>query len=258
LLTRTQEQSPTKVQWVGNRSLPGVRPTCPASLVRHRSTLLRPFRAGMLGAFGQVQVDALTRVGSPVRRGTVVDCYMAQQSSIPGIGANDFSRQSPIVHLVALCLFIEHGIEGRGTFLRLALLLERRPNFRALGPGHDRGQLGVGSPFLEMRNWAMRTSTRAAPKPEHRRYGENGRTSTQNPEPRHQVAVTRLDVHHTVGGSHAERPIKGSDRSGSARQRPAEGDSAVTTTNTLEAAPSTSSTTWTAHGPRPTVARRCS
>ena len=156
----------------------------------------------MLGAFGQVQVDALTSVGSTGRRGTVVDCYMAQR---PGDGSERRSRQSPIVHLVALRLFIEHGIEGRGTFLRLARLLERRPNFRALGPRHNRGRLGVGSPFLAMRNWAMRTTTRAAPKPGHTRSGEHGARAAQNPESRHQVAVTRLDVHHTVGGSVSER-----------------------------------------------------
>ncbi len=92
----------------------------------------------MLGAFGEVQVDSLTRVGSTGRRGTVVDCYLAQH---PADGSERRSRQSPIVHLVALCLFIEHGIEGRGTFLRLALLLERRPNFRTLGPCHDLGRL---------------------------------------------------------------------------------------------------------------------
>ena len=122
----------------------------------------------------------------------------------------------------------------------------------------DRATIGVGSPVLEMRNWAM-----GRPRAPRRNLGTRdlanmGARAAQNPEPRHQVAVTRLDVHHTVGGSHTERPIKGSDRSRSARQRPAEGDSAVTTTNTLEAAPSTSSTTWTAHGPRLTVARRCS
>ena len=132
----------------------------------------------------------------------MVDCYMAQH---PGDGSERRSRQSPIVHLVALRLFIEHGIEGRGTFLRLARLLERRPNFRALGPRHNRGRLGVGSPFLAMRNWAMRTTTRAAPKPGHTRSGEHGARAAQNPESRHQVAVTRLDVHHTVGGSVSER-----------------------------------------------------
>jgi hypothetical protein len=164
-------------------------------------------------------------------------------------------RQSPIVHLVAQCLFIEHGIEGRGTFLRLALLLERRPKFpdaRTVprsGSAHQflRCEIGrCGRPRAPRRNLGTRD------------LANMGARAAQNPEPRHQVAVTRLDVHHTVGGSHTERPIKGSDRSRSARQRPAEGDSAVTTTNTLEAAPSTSSTTWTAHGPRPTVARRCS
>ena len=164
-------------------------------------------------------------------------------------------RQSPIVHLVAQCLFIEHGIEGRGTFLRLALLLERRPKFpdaRTVprsGSAHQflRCEIGrCGRPRAPRRNLGTRD------------LANMGARAAQNPEPRHQVAVTRLDVHHTVGGSHTERPIKGSDRSRSARQRPAEGDSAVTTTNTLEAAPSTSSTTWTAHRPRPTVARRCS
>ena len=196
MLTRTQEQSPTKVQWVGDRSLPGVRPTCPASLVRHRSTFLRPFCAGMLGAFGEVQVDALTRVGSPVRRGTVVDCYLAQQSSIPGIGANGASQQSPIVHLVALCLFIEHCIEGRGTFLRLALLLERRPKFPGArtaprsGSAHQflRCEIGrCGRPRAPRRNLGTRD------------LANMGARAAQNPEPRHQVAVTRLDVHHTVG-----------------------------------------------------------
>jgi len=70
----------------------------------------------MLGVFGQVQVHALTSVGSTGRRGTVVDCYLAQH---PGDGSERRSRQSPIVHLVALGLFIEHGIEGRGTLLVL-------------------------------------------------------------------------------------------------------------------------------------------
>ena len=152
----------------------------------------------MLGVFGQVQVHALTSVGSTGRRGTVVDCYLAQH---PGDGSERRSRQSPTVHLVALCLIIEHGIEGRGTFSCLARPLERRPNFRALGPRHDRDRLTI----LEMRNWAMRTTTRAAPKPGHTGSGHLGARAAQNPKPRHQVAVTRLDVHHTVGGSTAER-----------------------------------------------------
>ena len=42
----------------------------------------------------------------------------------------------------------------------------------------DRTTIGVGSPVLEMRNWAMRTTTRAAPKPGHTRSGELGRTSS--------------------------------------------------------------------------------
>ena len=42
----------------------------------------------------------------------------------------------------------------------------------------DRATIGVGSPVLEMRNWAMRTTTRAAPKPGHTRSGEHGRTSS--------------------------------------------------------------------------------
>ena len=136
------------------------------------------------------------------------------------------------MHLVALCLFIEHGIEGRGTFLRLALLLERRPKFpdaRTVprsGSAHQflRCEIGrCGRPRAPRRNLGTRD------------LANMGARAAQNPEPRHQVAVTRLDVHHTVGGSHTDRPIKGSDRSRSARQRPAEGDSAVTTTNTLEA-----------------------
>ena len=69
-----------------------------------------PSAPGCWAAFGQVQADALTRFGSPRRHGTVVDCYMAQH---PGDGYERRSRQSPIVHLVALSLLIEHGIEGR-------------------------------------------------------------------------------------------------------------------------------------------------
>ena len=154
---------------MGDRSLPGVRR--PRAQHRWSGSRLRPFSAGMLGVFGQVQVHALTSVGSTGRRGTVVDCYLAQH---PGDGSERRSRQSPTVHLVALCLIIEHGIEGRGTFSCLVRPLERRPNFRALGPRHDRDRLTI----LEMRNWAMRTTTRAAPKPGHTRSGEHGRTSS--------------------------------------------------------------------------------
>ena len=49
----------------------------------------------------------------------MVDCYVAQH---PGDGYERRSRQSPNVHLVALSLLFEHGIEGKGTFVRLARL----------------------------------------------------------------------------------------------------------------------------------------
>ena len=106
-----------------------------------------PSAPGCWAAFGQVQADALTRFGSPRRHGTVVDCYMAQH---PGDGYERRSRQSPIVHLLALSLLIEHGIDGRGAFVRMARLLELRPNFQPLAPRTDRGRLTI----LDMRNCA--------------------------------------------------------------------------------------------------------
>ena len=81
-----------------------------------------PSAPGCWAACGQVQADALIRIGSPRRHGTVVDCYMAQH---PGDGYERRSRQSPIVHLVAFSLLIEHGIDGKGTFVRMSRLLAR-------------------------------------------------------------------------------------------------------------------------------------
>ena len=78
------------------------------------------------------------------------------------------------MHLVAQCLFIEHGIEGRGTFLRLALLLERRPKFP---DARTVPRSGSAHQFLrcETGRWGR---PRAAPKPGHTRSGEHGRTSS--------------------------------------------------------------------------------
>jgi Family of unknown function (DUF5946) len=104
-----------------------------------------PSAPGCWASFGEIQADALTRFGTPRRHGTVVDCYMAQH---PGDGSDRRSRQSPIVHLVALSLLIEHGIDGKGAFVRMARLLERRPNFQPLVPRADRGRLTI----LDMRN----------------------------------------------------------------------------------------------------------
>ncbi len=181
MLTRTQEQSPTKVHRVGDRSLPGVRR--PPAQHRWSRSRLRPFSAGTLGVFGQVQVHALTSVGSTGRHGTVVDCYLAQH---PADGSERRSRQSPTVHLVALCLIIEHGIEGRGTFSCLARPLERRPNFRALEPRHDRDRLTslrceigrCGRPRAPRRNLGKRglanLGARAAQKPKPRCCNQTG------------------------------------------------------------------------------------
>jgi len=66
----------------------------------------------------------------------------------PGDGSDRRSRQSPIVHLVALALLIEHGIDGKAAFVRMARLLERRPTFQPLVPRADRGRLTI----LDMRN----------------------------------------------------------------------------------------------------------
>jgi len=104
-----------------------------------------PSAPGCWAAFGEVQADALIRFGSPRRHGTVVDCYMAQH---PGDGYERRSRQSPIVHLVALSLLIEHGIDGKGTFVRLARLLARQANFQPLAPRAELGRLTI----LDMRN----------------------------------------------------------------------------------------------------------
>jgi len=134
----------------------------------------------MLGVFGQVQVHALTSVGSTGRRGTVVDCYLAQH---PGDGSERRSRQSPTVHLVALCLIIEHGIEGRGTFSCLARPLERRPNFRALGPHHDRDRLTI----LEMRNWPC-----GRPRAPRRNLGTRGLATWAHEQPRIRNLVIKL------------------------------------------------------------------
>jgi len=78
------------------------------------------------------------------------------------------------VHLVAQCLFIEHGIEGSGTFLRLALLLERRPKFP---DARTVPRSGSAHQFLrcEIGRWGR---PRAPPKPGHTRSGEHGRTSS--------------------------------------------------------------------------------
>ena len=130
-----------------------------------------PSAPGCWAAFGQVQADALTRFGSPRRHGTVVDCYMAQH---PGDGYERRSRQSPVVHLVALSLLIEHGIEGKGTFVRLARLLERRPNFQPLAPRADRGRLTI---LNTAKSAPMPRTTRVAPKPGPVRSGERGCTS---------------------------------------------------------------------------------
>ena len=66
----------------------------------------------------------------------------------PGDGYERRSRQSPIVHLVALSLLIEHGIDGKGTFVRLARLLARQANFQPLAPRAELGRLTI----LDMRN----------------------------------------------------------------------------------------------------------
>jgi hypothetical protein len=91
------------------------------------------------------KADALTRFGSPRRHGTVVDCYMAQH---PGDGSERRSRQSAIVHLVALSLLIEHGIDGKGMFVRMARLLARHSNFQPLAPRAELGRLTI----LDMRD----------------------------------------------------------------------------------------------------------
>ena len=177
----------------------------------------------MLGVFGQVQVHALTSVGSTGRRGTVVDCYLAQH---PGDGSERRSRQSPTVHLVALCLIIEHGIEGRGTFSCLVRPLERRPNFRALGPRHDRDRLTI----LEMRNWAMRTTTRAAePKPGHTRSGELGRTSSPESETSSSSCCNQTGCSPHRGWIHCgTRSIMDPYAMGSCRRRPVSGSACGT------------------------------
>jgi hypothetical protein len=172
-------------------------PRCPTSRVRLTSTSLQRRDAGGIRSGPGPRADQ-RRIARACRRGTVVDCYLAQD---PGDGSERRSRQSPTVHLVALCLFIEHGIEGSDTFSCLARLLERRPNFRALGPR----QIGIGSPSLRCE---LRRCGR--PRAPRRNLGTRGLANlgaraAQNPEPRHQVAVTRLDVHHTVAGSTAER-----------------------------------------------------
>ena len=194
----------------------------PRAQHRWSGSRLRPFSAGMLGVFGQVQVHALTSVGSTGRRGTVVDCYLAQD---PGDGSERRSRQSPTVHLVALCLIIEHGIEGRGTFSCLVRPLERWPNFRALGPRHDRDRLTI----LEMRNWAMRTTTRAAPKPGHTRSGELGRTSSPESETSSSSCCNQTGCSPHRGWIHCgTRSIMDPYAMGSCRRRPVSGSACGT------------------------------
>jgi len=94
----------------------------------------------MLGAFGEVQVDALTRVGSPRRRGTVVDCYLAQQSR-EGIGANGVpgSRRSCIWSRSACSSSTVSKAGAPSCAWRCCWNGGR--NFRTLGPCHDRGRL---------------------------------------------------------------------------------------------------------------------
>ena len=73
----------------------------------------------------------------------------------------------------------------------------------------DRATIGVGlgSAHHFLRCEIGRCGRPRAPRrnPGTRGLANLGARAAQNPKPRHQVAVTRLDVHHTVGGSTAER-----------------------------------------------------
>jgi hypothetical protein len=99
-----------------------------------------PSAPGCWALFGQIQAESMSRPGFARRQGTVVDCYMAQH---PGDGSERRARQSPIVHLVALCLLLEHGIDGVGSFGRMGRLLEGRSDFEALRPRSVRGSVTV-------------------------------------------------------------------------------------------------------------------
>ena len=70
----------------------------------------------------------------------------------------------------------------------------------------DRATNGIGSPSLRCEiGRCGRPREPPSRNPGTRGLANLGARAAQNPEPRHQVAVTRLDVHHTVGGSAAER-----------------------------------------------------
>ena len=198
MLTRTEEQSPTKVHRVGDRSLPGVRR--PRAQRRWSGSRLRPFSAGMLGVFGQVQVHALTSVGSTGLVGAAL-CWTATWPSIPGMGPNGVpGSRRPCIW--SRCACSSSTVSKAGAPSRA---WRGRWNGGRISGRSDRATIGIGSPSLR-----CEIGRCGRPRAPRRNLGTRGLANlgaraAQNPEPRHQVAVTRLDVHHTMGGSPAER-----------------------------------------------------